>query len=404
MLGLLGAAPVAGSALLQACGGTEPEPAGDEVAETASASSVDLQSWRELRPGGAYGRLVAKLAAADRFSGTVLLAYRGRPVLELAYGMADKARSIPNQMDTLFDVASIGKTFTAVAIMQLAQQNEIAFDDTIGKFLDGFPAEVAGTVTVHQLLTHTSGIGEYAQFREYWEASKTWSSVEEVFEGTVNFIRGMPRQPEFTPGTRWRYSNAGYQVLGAIVAAVSKEKNYYDYVRKHVFLPARMRRTDFYTKPQILAADDVAHPYATDPVTGERVDSTLTEMFPFVGTPAGGAHSTVRELLNFVRALHEDGTLLEPAFAELATSGKMVVPAAFGPDLPRQNMFWAYGFEATTFNHRRIRGHSGGSTLGASNMLSFYPDLNWVSVSLSNYPDRNAEMVNLERDLITRRR
>jgi len=95
-----------------------------------------------------------------------------------------------------------------------------------------------------------------------------------------------------------------------------------------------MRRTDFCTKPQILAADDVAHPDAADPLTGERADFTTTEMFPLVGTRAGGAHSTVRELLNFVRAVHEDGTLLEAAFAELAVSGKMVVPAAFGPYLP----------------------------------------------------------------------
>ncbi|TDE14321.1 serine hydrolase domain-containing protein [Jiangella asiatica] len=382
VLAMLGAAPVAAGAVLAAPG----------VAGAGAAGQGHIP--KELRPGGEYDKAVAQFAAEDTFSGTVLLAHRGKPVLERAYGMADKAKSIPNRMDTLFSVGSICKAFTSVAVMQLARQDKIDLHATVGTYLDGFRAEVADTVTVHQLLTHTGGMGDHGA------DSRAWDSVEEVFEGTLDVIRGRQDLPEFTPGTEWRYSNSGFHILGAIVRAASNE-DYYKYIREHVFDPAGMERTGFYTRPQVLAADDIAHPYATHPQTGERIDSTTRDDFPFVGTPAGGAFSTAEELMKFIRALHEDGTLLPSAFADLATNGKAVQGPDQRPDLVRQNSFYGYGFEVTTLNDRRICGHSGGSSIGVSCMLDFHPALDWVSVSLSNYSDRYWPLVNLERTLIT---
>lgn len=243
-----------------------------------------------------------------------------------------------------------------------------------GDYLDGFPDKVANTVTVHQLLTHTGGMGDHHQVREYQEQLRTWDSVDEVFDGILGIIRGRQDLPTFTPGTRWQYSNSGFHVLGAIVRAASGQ-DYYEYVRDHVFKPAGMKGTAFYTKPQVVASDDIARPYATDPQTGERIDSTMGNNYPFVGTPAGGTFSTAKELVGYLRALHEDGTLLPSAFTDLATNGKAVQLPEQRPDLVRQNAFYGYGFEVTTLNDTRIVGHSGGSTLGVSDMIDFYPRL-----------------------------
>jgi CubicO group peptidase (beta-lactamase class C family) len=386
VLGLLGAAPVAAAGAVMA----GPSPA---FAESARGGGVP----KGMRPGGEYDKYVAERAAADEFSGTILVAHRGKPVLRRAYGMADKEKSIRNRTDTLFNIASIGKSFTATAVLQLTQQGKVKLGEKLGAYLDGFPAEVADTVTVHQLLTHTSGVGRPPTSPGTDELA--WDTVEEVWEGTLRKIRGLPLQ--FPPGTKWRYSNDGFHVLGAIVAEVSGQ-SYYDYVRQHVFAPAGMTRTGFYTKPQILAADDVAHSYTTDSRTGERIDFTTSKFHQFVGLPAGGAFSTAEELLKFVTALREDGTLLKHAFADLATSGKTPdVPSDETPDLLLQCSHYGYGFATSIFNGERLFGHTGGSA-GVGNSYNVYPALDCVSVILGNYDNTASKpLVRLERRLIT---
>ncbi|MEO3873484.1 serine hydrolase domain-containing protein [Nonomuraea sp. B12E4] len=388
VLGLMGAVPVvaAGAAM-----------AGPASAEPARRARVP----KEMRPGGEYDRYAAKQAAADEFSGTILVAYDGEPVLERAYGMADKDRSIRNRTDTLFYLASIGKSFTATALLQLVQRGKVDLKEKLGTYLDGFPAKVAGTVTVHQLLTHTSGVGRSPIRTGPPDPEElAWDSVEEVWEGTLKIIRAQDLR--FTPGTDWQYSNDGFTVLGAIVAAASGQ-DYYEYVREHVFDPAGMERTGFYTRPEVLASDDIAHSYATDRKTGELVDFTRSEMFPFVGLPAGGSFSTARELLKFVTALREDGRLLKRSFAELATSGKEPdVAPDDQPDPRLQCTHYGYGFATSIFNFQRIYGHTGGGS-GVGNSYNVYPELDCVSVVLGNYDSSHSRpLVRVERRLVTR--
>ncbi|MGH9161238.1 MAG: serine hydrolase domain-containing protein [Vicinamibacteraceae bacterium] len=386
MLGLLGATPVAAGAVLAMPGIAQAE------------STLHGRIPKALRPGGEYDQFIAYLAGQDQFSGIVLLSYRGRPVLERAYGMANKDASIPNQMDTLFGLGSINKCFTAVAVMQLAQEGKISFHEKLGAYLDGFPAEIADAVTVHQLLTHTAGVGRPAKTMEPpTQEELSWDSIEEVWEGNLTIIRGLPLR--FVPGTRYQYSNDGFIVLGAIIQAASNQ-NYYDYIREHVLTPAGMARTGFYTRPDVLSAYDIARPYALDRMSGERFDFTTSERFSFVGTPAGGAYSTVGELLKFVRALGQDGPLLGAAFVDLATSGKTVVPPEGERDPWLQGSFYGYGFGASIFNSRRLFGHTGGGP-GVGDSYNVYPDLDWVSVILGNYEEAAKPIVGLERRLIT---
>ncbi len=377
VLGMLGAAP---AALLAA-------PGSDRIPE-------------DLRPGGAYDRFAAKLAAEDKFSGAVLVSHRGKPVLSRAYGMADKQLSLPNQVDTIFALASASKPFTALAILQLAQQGHITFYDTLGTYLNGFPATIAGSVTVHHLLTHTSGMGDLLTDQEFLAKAGTWTSAEEVMTELMNIIRKQPLK--FAPGTGNLYSNNGYDTLGAIVAAVSGQ-SFYDYVRTHIFAPAGMTRTDFYTRPQRLTDRRIAHPYTLD-ASGQRVDALRTgegASRMFIGTGGGNAFSTAPDLVRFACAL-QDGKLLNPAFTELYVSAKFPMRPRGAAD-PAVRSFMAYGATAPIVNNHRLLTHGGGAA-GESTNWTIYRDLDWCGVILSNYDQIDlTAMINQERNPIVGR-
>ncbi|WP_020667619.1 serine hydrolase domain-containing protein [Amycolatopsis nigrescens] len=361
---------------------------------TAEASSLDRVP-RDLLPGGEFDRFLARLAAEDAFSGTVLLAHRGRPVLLRSHGMADKSAGRPNRHDTIFNLASVSKCFAGVAVAQLAEQGAVSFADPIGRYLDGFPAEIANTVTVHQLLTHTSGMGDYSQSPDFTEGLRTWGSAAEVWDGIMAIIRKSPLR--FTPGTRNGYSNSGFFLLGAIVAGVSKQ-SYADYLRRRVFGPAGMAGSDFRTRPQVLADGRIAHPYWTLP-SGERADFTTSEYFGFCGGPADGVYSTAADLLRFAGALR-DGRLLSRPFVELATSGKVALSSSDSPADPSPNRFYGYGHRVVITGGQHVFGHSGRGAGVATNIDSF-PDLDWDAVLLANYDCDLKPLVDLERRLIT---
>src|SRR5262245_23274900 len=181
-----------------------------------------------------------RLAEADLFSGAVVLAKDGKPLFRKAYGLASKAYGVPNRVDTKFNLGSMNKMFTGVAVAQLAQRGKLAFDDPLVKHLPDYPnQEAARKVTLHHLLTHTSGVGDYFTDK-YMETSKDrFRAVRDYFPLFVD------KPLAFEPGQEFRYSNAGYMLLGAVIEKVSGQ-SYFDYVRAHVYEPAGMADTDAY--------------------------------------------------------------------------------------------------------------------------------------------------------------
>jgi CubicO group peptidase (beta-lactamase class C family) len=345
----------------------------------------------DLRPGGVFDRFVADRAARDEFSGTVLLTCRGRTVLARSYGMADRARAIPNGQDTIFALASVGKLFTAVAISQLAQQGAVAYNAKLSTYLDGYPAGI----TVHQMLTHTSGLGDYRATPAFAEGSRTWASVDEVWHGTLEIIR--QSAPVFAPGPGFQYSNSAYEVLGAIVAKVAGV-SYYDYVREHIFRAAGMTSSDYYTRPRWRDDHRIAHPYAAQP-SGERVD--VVDQTTFVGSPAGNAFSTAPDMTRFARAL-TGGKLVDPAYAKLVLGGKHALGRwTDSPDIVPQAAFQGYGPLALLIDNQWVHLHNGGSR-GEGAYVEMYPGSDWVSVILGNYdPQTVAPVAAMARKLIT---
>ena len=245
---------------------------------------------------------VAAEAEAGRFSGVVLVAHDGEVVAERAYGWADRQRGERVTPDTRFNVGSINKQLTAVAVLQLAERGRLDLDATIGTYLDGFPTAVADAVTVRHLLQHRSGWGHY------WGHADFVGREAEVVEidDFLDLVRTMPL--DFEPGAREQYSNAGYEVLGGLVEAASGQR-YADYVWAHVLEPAGM--TDART------ARHGAPGHAT-PYLGAGYDTpSPTAKAP---SAAGGGYATARDLLRLQTAL-ADGRLLGPATLGLLFNG-----------------------------------------------------------------------------------
>jgi D-alanyl-D-alanine carboxypeptidase len=161
----------------------------------------------------------------------ISIAKDGIPVLERAYGFANRSFNVPNTIDTKFNLASMNKMFTAVAIMQLVQDGRLGLEDSVGSHIPDFPNHEVRGVTVFQLLTHTAGMGNIFGDRYGEIPSNKYQKVEDYFPLFVN-------DPlRFSPGSRYEYSNAGYIVLGYLIERVTGQ-DYHSYVRENIFLPA----------------------------------------------------------------------------------------------------------------------------------------------------------------------
>ena len=185
-----------------------------------------------------FDAFLQKQVAADKFSGCVLVARAETPIFRKAYGLASKRFNVPNQIDTKFNLGSINKVFTKVAVMQLFEQHKLSLEDYVSKHLPNYPSDVASKVKINHLLNHTSGMGNY--FNEKFEAS------QHKLRTVDDFLSLFINDPlSFKPGEKIQYSNAGYVVLGRIIESVSGQ-NYYDYVREHIYKPAGMKDSDHY--------------------------------------------------------------------------------------------------------------------------------------------------------------
>ncbi len=236
---------------------------------------------------------LAALVSHDTFSGVVLVAKSDSVILQHAYGYANREEKIPNTMETRFNLGSINKNFTELAIYQLAAQGKLSLEDTLGKYLPDYPnKEAAKKVTVRQLLDMTSGIGDF--FGPRYDATP-----KEKIRSIRDYFPLFADQPlAFTPATERRYSNGGFIVLGAIIEQVSGV-DYYSYIAKNIFTQAEMTASGWFDKNTALP--DVARGYTSVDSAWKSNYSTL----PQRGSSAGGGYSTAWDLLRYTRFLRK---------------------------------------------------------------------------------------------------
>src|SRR5947209_2408614 len=297
---------------------------------------------------------VDKAAAEDRFSGVVMLAKDGQPVMTKAWGYADAAKTIPNKVDTKFNLGSINKFFTKVAIGQLAAAGKLSLTDTIRKHLPDYPSPAADKITIEQLVEHRSGLGDIfgEKFMGAHAKLRTLADYEQLF-ATEPLL--------FEPGTQQKYSNAGYVVLGLIIEKVSGQ-SYYDYVRDHITKPLGMDDTASYSIDENVPNRAIGlTKRGPDGPMPERHANTNT--LPARGRSAGGGYSTAADLLRFTNAL---------------VAGKL---------LPERWTNWVFGYSDAK---RRNLGIAGGSP-GVNALVEIEPP--YTLIVLSNFDPPSAELI-----------
>ena len=322
-----------------------------------------------------------KLAGADVFSGTILLARNGEVVYKGAFGIANKDFNAPNRIDTKFNLGSMNKMFTAVAIAQLVEKGKMSFDDPLSKFIPDFPnAEAAKKIQIKHLLTHTAGLGGYFSDRYDAMSRERLRTVDDM----MRLVREDEKDISFEPGSRWAYSNTGMLVLGKVIEVVSGQ-SYFDYVRDNIYKPAGMTNTDTYELDRVNPNLAVGYDKRFTDTGVEWGNNVFSHVLR--GGPQGGGYSTVEDLLKFDTALRT-GKLISAETLKILTSPK--------PELKSPN--YGYGFQVDT--ERNVAGHGGGFT-GINSNLDMYLGSGWSAIVMSNYSRAAGPVQSKMRQLIS---
>ena len=363
--------------------GTTPEKirmVGVQPARNPDAPNRQLSDAEVVDSLRAY---VQRLAQRDVFSGTVLLAKGGTPLYRAAFGEANKDFGVKNTIDTKFNLGSMNKMFTAVAVMQLVEGGKLSLDDTLGKFLSAgaMRPDVLSKVRIKHLLSHTSGLGSF--FTDEWDRQS-----RALYRTVSDWIPLVSKETlAFEPGTRWSYSNTGMLLLGKVIESASGV-DYFEYIRRHVTGPAGMTNTDAYELDRVNPNLAVGY----DPIVrnGRRQYRNNIFMHVIRGGPAGGGYSTVDDLTRFAVAL-KSGKLVSPAGFQTLTTAK--------PQLSSPN----YGFGFQVEAEPRIVGHSGGFP-GINSQLDIYLDSDYTVAVMSNYSGGAQPVVERARALLATKR
>jgi D-alanyl-D-alanine carboxypeptidase len=327
----------------------------------------------------AIRRRVEKTAAEDRFSGSVLISKGDRVIFQGAYGLAEKSFGVPNRVDTKFNLASMNKMFTSIAIAQLVAAGKLSFQDKLARVLPDYPNKtVAEKITIHQLLTHTAGLGDFFDNPEFRPHRERYHRPTDYFPLFAN------APLRFEPGSRFGYSNAGFVVLGAVIEKLSGD-DYFDYVRTHIFQPAGMQNTDSYELTQVVPNLAIGYGRFEDDPMGIDPRRSNVAFLPLRGSPAGGGYSTAPDLLKFAQALRAH-KFMNAELTEIVTSPK--VPMTGSPRPAK----YGYGFSTEEVSRKEIRGHSGGgANSGINSSMEIFWDGSYTVIVLGNYDSPAAE-------------
>jgi CubicO group peptidase (beta-lactamase class C family) len=325
-----------------------------QVAAPASVPDVDavFSEWTTSTPGCAVG-----------------VGLDGRPVLEKGFGMADLERRVPIAGDTIFEAGSVSKQFTAAAVLLLARDGKLALDDDVRRYIPELPAY--GTpVTVRHMLTHTSGLRDWGSVA----AIGGWPRTTKAYtHAHVLEILSRQKALNFTPGTRWSYSNSGYNLAAILVARVSG-MSFAAFTRQRIFDPLGMSSTswrDDYTR--VVPRRALAYQLESD---GYHTD------MPFENVHGnGGLLTTVHDLLIW------NENFVTPRVGDRRTVEEQTTPGRFSDGRAHD---YGLGVWVNTYRGTREVRHSG-STAGYRAYLTRFPDLHASVAVLCNAANANAD-------------
>lgn len=242
-------------------------------------------------------QLMQRYHDLEQFNGVALVIDGGSTVLRGGYGLANFDWQVRNTPETRFAIGSVTKSFTALVIMQLVEQGKLDLDATISDYLPAYRLDTGSEITLRQLLTHTDGIPNYTKDTYFWQSNENGVPYT-TSEFIARFCSG---DAEFVPGSQYRYGNAGYSILGAIIEKVTG-KRYSETVAQQVLQPLHMQSTGQLRYDTVLDKRATGYEIAID---GYRLAAPVQK--PLFA--AGSMYATVDDLVLYDRALHYDSLI-----------------------------------------------------------------------------------------------
>ena len=264
--------------------------------------------------------MLFEYASKDEFSGVVLITQADRELFARAYGYANRAWKIENNLDIRFDTASVTKLFTAVAIFMLIEQGKLSFDTRILEFLDLRDTNISPDVTVYHLLTHSSGVGDDCEeedgeiYEDLWKTRPNYMVTQ-----TKDFLPQFAhKSANFKPGEGCRYCNCSFILLGLAIEKISG-LTYREYVRRNIFSKLGMMHTGFLRLDGV--HENMAEGYAPENDKDGKIIGWRKNFYsyPPIGSPDSGAYTTVRDMNLFLRSIQAGKVLSQEMTREFLT-------------------------------------------------------------------------------------
>lgn len=286
-------------------------------------------------------QIISAKSRAEQFSGVVLVKQDKDELFKAAYGYANRSWKIANRVDTRFRIASISKLFTAVAVLQLIEEGKLSLDTHVVECLGLENTTIPKEATVHHMLTMTSGIADWFEESGDWE--ENWASLCRehpiyLFRRNKDYLSLFINKPPLFPvGEKHQYNGAGYILLGLVIEKISG-LSYFDYVRRHVFEKAEMRRSDFLSLDGVY--EGVAEGYIPQTDQADKVSGWKKNIYSTTPEAAadGGATSSADDLCRFSRALRES-QLLSASWTQ-----EMLTPKVMERSERLRGYTWKYGY------------------------------------------------------------
>ncbi len=337
--------------------------------------------------------------ADDRSPGlAVLVQKNGRMLFRNGYGVRDLRTLTKIDATTNFRLASCTKQFTAMAIMLLVHDGKLRYEDRLTGVFPDFPA-YGRTITIRQLLTHTSGLPDYEELMEVAEKANgpAWSAAHQIRDDEVLGLLERQTVPKFAPGTSWSYSNSGYVVLGLIVAKISG-KSFGRFLYDRIFEPCHMTSTVAYINGR---NSPPARAYGYTKQGDEFAESDQSPSSATLGD--GGVYSNLEDLAKWDRAIKK-GVLVSH---EEMKAGLLAVrlfdgsephwPTQPGDDNlnPGKPVSYGFGWFLDAYNGRARMWHSG-STQGFRTVIERFTKENLTIIILCNRTDLDPSVLALQ--------
>jgi len=342
--------------------------------------------------------LFSGVTAPDAPGLAALVRENGKTVFEQGYGLRDLRTKTKIDAHTNFRLASFTKQFTAMAIMLLAHDSKLGYDETLTEIFPDFPV-YGKSITIRNLLNHTSGLPDYEDLMERAERTngQRWSPEKQIQDSEVLELLKKEKSGKFAPGTSWSYSNSGYVVLGLIVAKVSG-KPYSEFLGERMFTPLKMDHTLVHQKGKN-EVEDRAFGYSREHDAFQETDQSSTS----ATLGDGGIYSNLEDLAKWDDALRNHTLLSEKEMQPALTPVKLNDgseprwPTEANDDNlhPGKPVSYGFGWFRDPYNGRRRMWHTG-STMGFRTVIERFLGENLTIIILSNRTDLDPEKLSLK--------